>query len=117
MPYISGSIVSLVAALALILAFALVVRYVGVSNSLITPVNIAIKIIAISLGVFVATKDGSKGLLKGAVVGVLFTILCQVIFAILNRGIAINASLLIDFLVACAIGVISGILFVNLKKN
>lgn len=117
MPYISGSIVSLLSALALILAFAFVIRFANVSNSLITPVNIVIKIISISLGVFVATKDGTKGLVKGVVVGICFTFLCQIVFAILNRAVSLSAMIFVDFLVAAVVGMLSGILFVNLKKN
>ena len=117
LPYFLGSLVSLICALALVLVFALFVRFFGVTNSLITPINIVIKIISITLGVAIATKNGRKGIVKGAIVGVLFTILCQLSFAIISRSFSFGLTLLSDFALALAIGSISGIIFVNLKKS
>ena len=116
-PYVSGSIVSLLSALSLIFIFALVIRYCGINNSLITPVNIAIKIISISLGVFVATKDGTKGLLKGAIIGIVFVVLCTLVFAIISHSFSLRSTIFADFALAAIAGIISGILFVNLRKN
>ena len=115
-PYLVGSIISIITALMLILAFALIIRYAGVPNSAITPVNIVIKIVSIAVGVFVATKNGEKGLKKGIIVGITFVILSFFVFAILSRSIEINIMLLADIFLGAIVGAITGIVFVNLRK-
>ena len=117
MPYFAGSIVSLISALAFILLFALIIRYVGVSTSLIVPINVAIKTVSIAIGVAVATKDGKNGIIKGVCVGILFTILCNLVFAIISKSFSFGLSFLADIALSTAVGAICGILFVNLKKN
>ena len=117
MPYFAGSIVSLICALVLILAFAFIMRYFAVSSALITPVNIAIKIVSIAVGTAVATKNGTKGLLKGAVVGFLFVVLCEVVFAIISKSFVFGLGLFANIAMSVVVGMISGIIFVNLRKN
>ena len=115
--YALGILTSLIVALSLIFVFALIIRYANVSNKAITPVNIIIKIISIAFGTFVATKDGTKGLIKGVVVGFCFTILCFCIFSIIAHSFSINIMFLIDVIVGIASGAISGILSVNIRKK
>jgi len=117
MPYFAGSLVSILCALGLILAFAILIRYVGVSNSLITPVNISIKIVSIAIGVAVATKDGTKGLLKGAAIGFCFILLSNCVFAIISKTFVFGLSFLTDIAFAVAVGMVCGILSVNIRKN
>jgi len=117
MPYFAGSLVSILCALGLILAFAILIRYVGVSNSLITPVNISIKIVSIAIGVAVATKDGTKGLLKGAAIGFCFILLSNCVFAIISKTFVFGLSFLTDIAFAVSVGMVCGILSVNIRKN
>ena len=115
-PYITGSVVAVVCALVLILAFALIIRFAGVPNAAIKPVNIAIKILSIAAGVFVATKNGQKGLKKGIIVGVLFIVLSFFVFAILSRSFQLGWGILADLALGAAVGAITGVVFVNLRK-
>lgn len=115
-PYLAGAFTSLICALGLILIFALIIRYAHIPNKAILPTNICIKIVSIVLGAFVATKSGTKGLLRGGVVGMLFIVFCTVVFAILGGGFNINIMTLADLGLGLVVGSISGVLFVNLHK-
>lgn len=115
-PYLMGGVVSVICALLLILAFALLIRFAGVPNAAIKPVNILIKILSIGAGVFVATKDGTKGLKKGITVGVVFIVLSFFVFAILARSISFSWLILADLALGAIVGAIFGVLCVNLRK-
>ena len=115
-PYIIGGFASVIVAIALILVFALIIRYVGISNNWIKPINISIKIISICVGVFIATKDGQHGLKKGVIVGIIFILLASIIFSILTKSFMFDLSLLADLGLGVVCGAISGVISVNLRK-
>ena len=53
-----GALVSIIVSLALILIFALLIKWFNLSDAVITPANIIIKIISIAIGVLFVCKDG-----------------------------------------------------------
>ena len=116
LPVLSGIILSVVTSLVLILLFALMIKWFEWGDGVITPFNIAIKIISIAVGVFVATKDGKNGLKKGAVVGVFYIMLSFLIFSILLGSFSLSVKFLWDLLLGLLGGVILGVMCVNLKK-
>ena len=108
--------VSLIISLALILAFALLIKWFDWSDSVIMPANIIIKIVSISVGVLIITRDGKSGAIKGAVLGAVYILLCFLVFSLLNGAMIINISLLYDSLLGMICGAILGIISVTLKK-
>ena len=102
--------------LVLILIFALLIKFLNIPDGAIQPVNQAIKIISILFGVIAALKNfPQKGLLTGALIGLIYTILAFMFFSLLSGQLIINASLFIDVAFALLIGAMCGIFFVNRK--
>lgn len=108
--------VALIISLVLILAFALLIKWFDWSDAIIMPANIIIKIISISIGVLIVTKDGKSGAVKGAILGAVYILLCFLVFSLLNGAMIINISLLYDALLGMIGGAILGIISVTLKK-
>ena len=109
-----GIILSTVITLVSILLFALIVKVANLSSSVIKPVNQFIKAISLFLGCFFSVKAG-KGLIKGAIVGIVYTVFIYVLFSLIG-GNAFKAGFFIDLIAGALIGVLSGIISVNVKK-
>ena len=87
------------------------------SETLIKPINQVIKVLSILIGVlFVTKKDKQKGLVKGLVIGFLYTILAFVVFSILNGQFKFDFTILIDLVFGLLTGAICGVIGVNVKK-
>ncbi|MGN1259050.1 MAG: TIGR04086 family membrane protein [Christensenellales bacterium] len=111
-----GSVVALIVSLVLILLFALLIKWFNWGDGVIIPANIIIKIISMAVGIFIATKDGTKGLSKGIIVGVLYIFLSFLIFSIIAGSFVFSLSLLYDVLLGIFGGGIIGIIAVNIRK-
>lgn len=111
-----ASVVSVLVSLGLILIFALVIKWFSLSDAVIAPVNIVIKILSIALGVMILTKDGSRGIIKGIILGVIYIIVCYCIFSLLLGAFTFSVSNLWDLLFGAGVGAICGVIFVNMKK-
>ena len=113
---IKGSIYSLSFTLILILIFALLIRFVNIPDSFISPVNQIIKVLCIFLGCFISLKKTNKGFIKGMFIGLIFTILVFLIFSFIGGTFNFSLSVLLDILFGILIGGISGIIVVNIRK-
>ena len=113
-----GTIFALCFSLVLILVFAFCLKFTGIAESLITPINQVIKGVSIFLGVFLALKKEKKqGLVCGLLIGFLFTIFAFLTFSALCGSFEFNKSLITDIIFGAIIGGICGIIAVNLKKS
>ena len=115
MQVLKAVIISLSILLVGILLFSIVVKFALLNDGVIKAVNQFIKILAIFLGVFFSIKEG-KGLLKGVLIGFVFAVFSNLIFSIMAKAPFFPLSLLIDLVFNMLIGVISGIIAVNIKK-
>ena len=116
--YLRGAIVAISISLVLILLFALLIRFFGISDNLIMPINQIIKILSIFFGVFLALKDHAQnGLVKWLIICVVYTLIAYITFSILSGYFKLSLSLLYDILFGGIIGAISGIISVNLIKK
>lgn len=113
---LKATIISLAILLIGILVFSVVVKFAVLNNGVIKAVNQFIKTLAIFLGVFFSVKEG-KGLLKGMIVGVAFTLLSYIVFSVMAGEQLFTLSFLIDVVFGTIIGIISGIIVVNIKKQ
>ena len=102
--------------LALVLIFAIVIRFANVENKVIMPVNVAIKILSLLVGVLLAFKNPQNGLVKGAISGLLYMLFTFLIFSALNGFNDVTFSW-IDLITLPVAGAISGIIKVNLKAK
>lgn len=115
---LKGVGVSLVVSLVGILVFAFVLRFVNIGDNLIKVINQVIKVLSVLLGVSLTLKkDKTKGLLKGAGVGVLYTLLAYLVFSVLVGNFNFGLSLVFDTIFAAVIGLICGVIFVNVKTR
>lgn len=102
--------------LALVLIFAIVIRFANVENKVIMPVNIAIKILSLLVGVLLAFKNQQNGLVKGAISGLAYMLFTFLIFSALSGFKDVTFSW-IDLITLPVVGAISGIITVNLKAR
>ena len=115
LPIIKGSLISVIFALTLILAFAGIIKLTGLSEGVIKPVNQFIKAIAIFIGCFFGVRH-NRGAIKGSITGVVFTLIIYLLFMLIGGNITFNGSFFIDLIFGLIIGAISGILTVNMKR-
>lgn len=100
--------------LGLILIFAIIIKFASLPNTVIMPVNIAIKLISLLVGVLLGFKNLSNGLLKGAITGLVYMLFTFFIFAALSAFKDVKFSW-IDLITLPIAGAIAGILAVNVK--
>lgn len=115
---LKGSIYALSVSLILILIFAFVLRFFGISENAITAIVQIIKGISILVGVILAMKKAKEmGFLTGLIIGLAFTLLSFVIFSILdNFTFEFSSTFFNDLIFGSIIGGICGIISVNVKK-
>ena len=113
---IKGVLISLVCSIVFVLIFAFVLRQFYLSNKVIKPVIIIIKVVVILIGCILSIKP-PKGFLKGGIIGLFATILEHVLFLIISTNISFGLSFIIDIVLGVVMGVISGIISSNLKKE
>lgn len=113
---VKAVLIATVFSLAFVLIFALIIRWASLGNDVIMPVNIAIKILSVLLGVLIGFKQPRNGILKGASAGLIFMLLTFLIFASLNafKDVKFNW---IDLLSLPVAGAIAGIIAVNVKRK
>ncbi|MGN0744057.1 MAG: TIGR04086 family membrane protein [Christensenellales bacterium] len=102
--------------LGFVLIFAIIVRFASVPNDVILPVNIAIKILSVFLGVLLSFKNAQNGLLKGAISGLLYMLFTFLIFSALTGFKDVKFSW-IDLVTLPVAGAISGIIAVNVRAR
>ncbi len=111
-----GSLISVSITLVSILVFALIIKFANVPDNIIAPVNQIIKIVSIFFGCFLSLKHfQQKGLITGAMIGLIYTLLAFLIFSMLGNTFNLNLSLLVDAVFALIVGGLCGIFSVNKK--
>ena len=112
---IKGVLIGVSICLALVLVFAFVLKFVNMSSWAIRTVNQVIKLVAVLCACAVAVK-GEKGFLKGSVVGLCVVGVTFLTFGLLSNSLSFGLSLLWEALYGIFVGLIGGIIAVNLKK-
>lgn len=115
---LKGSLFALIISIFAILIFAIILKFVDMSDIAIKVVNQIIKVCSILLGCLICLKKNGKfGLYKGTVVGLIYTVVAFLVFSLLGGGFSFNASIVYDLLFGGIFGGISGIIVVNSKNN
>ena len=91
--------------------FAFVIKWVGLSDSVITPVNLVIKALSVFIAVLVLTKNKTRGLIKGISFAIVYTFASFIIFSILAGEFVLGLGLVADFAFNIIVGAITGLLF------
>ncbi len=102
-----GIIVSLIG----LLAFALVMKFVILSDNFISAVNQGIKAVSLFVAIkYVSKFYTDKLIVRSLVIGLLYAIFAYLIFSILNGSFAFNMGTLTDILFAVITAFICGII-------
>ena len=108
---VKASLVGLVISILMVLLFAFVLKFVDLNSSTITTVDQIIKVISIFIAVFLLSKSTSdKVLIKGIIVGALYSVIAFVVFSILNGGVVFSVAILTDVGFSSLVGGVSAIL-------
>lgn len=110
---LKGIIVSMLISFALILVFALCLKWFVFDEVWIVPINLLIKAISVVFGSMIAVKGESRGLLKGALFGGVYIVFAFIVFGLLAGSFEIGLSFLLDLVFSVILGGIVGIVKVN----
>ena len=113
---IKGVLLSTIIALIGVLVFALVIKLLCLNSAAVKTVNQFLKVLAIFLGCFFSITE-SKGLIKGAFIGGLSSIIIYLLFALLVGQMDFGSSFIVDVIFSAVVGAISGIISINVKKR
>lgn len=109
-----STLVALLFSLLFVLVFALILRWASLDDSVITPVNYVIKFLSLFLGIMIGFKHPKNGILKGAIVGLIFMLLSFFLFSAMDGFKSANFRPL-DLVFLALGGGIVGVIRVNLK--
>lgn len=98
-----------------VLVFALVITYANVGASAIKWVNQIIKVFSMFFACFLAVKE-NKGLIKGLFIGIFGGIILFFILSVFGIVRFDVTALLVEILFCAVLGIITGIIAVNLRK-
>ena len=108
--------VALLCSVLLCAVYALLLRVLPMSGVAITVVTQVLKGMSLAVGTLLFLK-GEKGLLKGAICGALFSMLGYLTFSALGGGFALSWLILLEIVLFCAVGGLTGVAAVNLKRG
>ncbi len=113
---VKGSISAIILTIILLLIFATLLTYTEIKENTINPVIIVITGISILVGSSISTlKIKKNGLINGFLVGLIYIITIYLISSLTGTGFKINLNSMIMILVSIIMGMIGGIIGVNLK--
>lgn len=112
---IKGVMVSLITMLACVLVFAFVIYTASLDSGVIFPVNCFIKVFAVFIGCFFSVR-GKRGFIKGGLIGAISIILSYLLFA-LFASVSFDVYFLLDILFALIVGLLFGVITVNVKSK
>lgn len=113
---IKATLLSVLISLALVLIFAIIIKFAALPSSVIMPVNIAIKVLSVFVGTLIGFKTCENGLIKGAITGAIYMLFTFFIFAALSGFKDVKFSW-IDLATLPVAGAISGIIAVNIRRK
>lgn len=107
-------ITAIISMLISILVFSAVVHFASLSSTVIKAVNQFLKVMSVFIGCFFCLHSGA-GFIKGLLSGVGFALLTSVIFAFIGGEKVFSVAGIVEILFCGIIGLISGIISVNVK--
>ncbi|MBQ8427718.1 MAG: TIGR04086 family membrane protein [Clostridia bacterium] len=113
---IKGVAVALICSVFTAAIFALIMRVCPVNDVVVTVVTQVLKALSLAIGVLLFLR-GEKGLIKGIVCGLLFSMLGYLTFSALGGGFSISWLILVELIVFSAVGGLLGVVAVNVKKG
>lgn len=113
---VGGVLKGLIFSLAAVLVFSFIVKFCPLGDGVIHAVNQFIKSLAVFTGCFFSLK-GKLGWLKGMITGIFIFLFTYLVFTLLAGADVFSLGFAIDLLFGAAVGLISGIISVNVRKD
>ena len=114
---LKGSITAIVITLISLVIFSTVLANTNINENTIIPVIIAVTAISILIGSIISvSKISKKGLLNGALVGLIYITIIYLLSSLVNRNFSFDFNSLIIIISAIIAGMFGGIIGVNLKR-
>ena len=118
MQIIMGSVIAVLISLVLSLLFSLLIVGANLGDKWLGPLKQVARAGSIFLGCIFGFKGRTDGWKKGLCLGLIYSLLAVTIFSLLDtEPFAFNLSMVWDLLLGIAMGVICGIITVNLKRK
>jgi putative membrane protein (TIGR04086 family) len=115
---VTGVLVALIVTVIGVAAFALIIRWLSPSATVVSVVNQALKLISIAAGVWVVTRKNSEGaLLKGIFIGLVYMLLGIVAISLLSSVPISFNSYLADLGMGVAGGGLCGMILPGIGKK
>lgn len=109
-------LIEIISTLIMILAFAVVLKFVDCNTKIIIIVNGIIKTLSIVIGLLFGIKNSKNGLIKGLLSGAIYILFALIIFGVFDNFESVNFNVY-DLLLGIFGGAFAGILKVNLLKE
>ena len=114
---LKGSITEIVITLISLVIFSTVLANTNINENTIIPVIIAVTAISILIGSIISvSKISKKGLLNGALVGLIYIAIIYLLSSMVNGNFSFDSNSLIIIISAIIAGMFGGIIGVNLKR-
>ena len=114
---LKGTIFAILITIILLFAFALLLAYTNISESLITPGVIILSVLSILIGSIISSRKLKRnGLINGGTVGLIYITCLYLTSSILQGDFSLNIYSAVMIFVAILIGLLGGIIGVNMKK-
>ncbi|MBE7076739.1 MAG: TIGR04086 family membrane protein [Clostridiales bacterium] len=98
--------------------FAVVLKFTNLDTKTISYINDVIKAVSIFFVVLLVKRLNGRLLINGAISGLIYGLLCFLVFSILNGGFEFNLSFVWDLLFAVLVGIIASVIVnVMSRKN
>lgn len=98
-----------------LLIYSLLMNYVDFSLQATKIVYMVISCLSVVLGsMYASRKNGQKGWLCGFGVAIGYMAILLIITSLLNSGSPFNMTALVQVIIACAVGILSGMLGINI---
>ena len=114
---IKGSAISIAISIVALIIFSVILTNTQLTEETIKPVIMIITVISILTGsVISVSKIEKKGILNGALVGLIYVLTIYLISSMVNSNFTFNLSSIIIIFLSIIAGIIGGIIGVNMKK-
>lgn len=110
-------LVAVLTSVLLVIILAVIAKFTDMDDKVIVPVNIALRIVAVAIGICTGVRHGRHGIAKGTLTGLMFAAITYIISVIVAGGFKASAMTLYDALASVAAGAVCGVITVNLRAR
>lgn len=116
--FLKGACIAAILTLAVFLAAALILSYTPLPESAIPYIAYIVQIIGAAVSGFIpAKRAGTRGILTGALSGVLYILIIWLVASLSSDGFLLNKHIFTMLAISLVSGALGGILGVNLKSS